>query len=40
MPKAGISDKVTDLTNRVNVNSTYASAIVVASKKGPINTPV
>jgi hypothetical protein len=40
MPRPGISDKVTDLTNRVSVNSTYASAIVVASKKGPINKPV
>lgn len=40
MPRAGISDKVTDLTNRVSANGTYASAIVVASKKGPINKPV
>ena len=40
MPRASVTDQVTDLTNRVSNTSTYASAIVVASPKGPVNTPV
>ena len=40
MPKSGVSDYVLDQTNRVSTTSTYRSALVVASKKGPANTPV
>lgn len=40
MPRPSVSDYTQDLTNRVSTTGTYASAIVVASKKGPINTPV
>ena len=39
MPKPNVSSQVIDLTTRVNSVSTYNSAIVVASKKGPINVP-
>lgn len=40
MPRPYVTDQVIDLTNRVSTTSTYASAIVVAAKKGPIDTPV
>lgn len=40
MPRASVSDYTQDLTNRVSTTSTYAAAIVVASKKGPADTPV
>ena len=40
MPKPNISTEIVDLTTRVNSEATYNSAIVIASKKGPINTPV
>lgn len=40
MPRASVTDKITDLTNRVTNTSSYAGAIVVASPKGPINTPI
>lgn len=39
MPRASVSDYTQDLTNRISTTGTYASAIVVASKKGPINKP-
>ncbi len=40
MPKAGVTDYTKDLTNRVSTTGTYATAVVVASKKGPVETPV
>lgn len=39
MPRPSVTDYTQDLTNRVSTTSTYASAIVVASKKGPVETP-
>lgn len=39
MPKPGVNDYVLDQTNRVSTTSTYRSALIVASKKGPANTP-
>lgn len=40
MPRASVTDQITDLSNRVSTSTTYATAIVVASPKGPVNTPV
>ena len=40
MPKPGVSTEVRDLTNRVNSTGTYNAGIVIAAKKGPIDTPV
>ncbi len=39
MPMPNVSTKVIDLSTRVNSTGTYYAAIVVAAKKGPINTP-
>lgn len=39
MPMPKVTTSVIDLTNRVSAVGTYNSAIIVAAKKGPINTP-
>lgn len=40
MPKPNVSTQIIDLTARVNSEGTYNSAIVIAAKKGPIDTPI
>lgn len=39
MPMPSVTTSVVDLTTRISSEGTYNSAIVVAAKKGPINTP-
>ena len=40
MPAPSITTIVDDLSTRVNSTGTYNSAIVIAAKKGPIDTPI
>lgn len=40
MPMPKVTTNVTDLTTRISSTGTYNSAIVIAAKKGPVNTPV